>query len=151
MVSPPRAELLARPDQAERPGKGAQRRVEDEPAQRHPGDAGREGKGVLIRFAGAARLPVVGSAASAHLVGTTMRRPGFELGRRSHVSRGGRLLAGAALGLLGIGFVLASPEPGVTEWAFSGVALVGLLDNKIHPIPDILCNCDRICHRTVIG
>lgn len=54
-----------------------------------------------------------------------MRR--FELGKRSHVSRGGRFFAGVALALIGVGSVLASPEPGLAEWSFFAIALAGLL------------------------
>ncbi|MCB1076508.1 MAG: hypothetical protein KDM64_01660 [Verrucomicrobiae bacterium] len=51
----------------------------------------------------------------------------FELGKRSHVSRGGRFLAGLALATIGVGVVLVSPAPGWTEWILFGIALVGLL------------------------
>ncbi|MCB1230120.1 MAG: hypothetical protein KDN19_07635 [Verrucomicrobiae bacterium] len=51
----------------------------------------------------------------------------LELGKRSHVARGGRLLAGGAFVVLGIGAVLASQELGAHGWIFFGVALVGLL------------------------
>lgn len=53
--------------------------------------------------------------------------PKLKLGKRSHVARGGRLLAGIAFVLLGIGSVLASRELGWAGWLFLGVALVGLL------------------------
>lgn len=51
----------------------------------------------------------------------------LELGKRSHVSRGGRLVAGTALTLSGVGVMLASPSPGWMEWSFFSIALIGLL------------------------
>ena len=56
-----------------------------------------------------------------------VRVPRFDLGKRSHVARGGRLLAGAAFVLLGIGSVMAAQDLGATGWFFFAVALVGLL------------------------
>ncbi len=53
--------------------------------------------------------------------------PKLELGKRSHVARGGRLLAGVAFVLLGVGSILASRELGAAGWFFFGVALTGLL------------------------
>lgn len=53
--------------------------------------------------------------------------PKLELGKRSHVARGGRLLAGVAFVLLGAGSVMASRELGAAGWLFLCVALAGLL------------------------
>lgn len=55
------------------------------------------------------------------------RMPELELGKRSHVARGGRLVAGTAFVLLGIGAAMAAPELGAKGWFFLGVALIGLL------------------------
>lgn len=51
----------------------------------------------------------------------------FELGKRSHVSRGGRFLAGTTLTLLGILVILEKPDPGWWEWTLFSIALLGLL------------------------
>lgn len=61
---------------------------------------------------------------------------GLELGKRSQVSRGGRVLAGTALAVIGVGVILASPEPGWTEWLFFGVALTGLLGLSFWKVRD---------------
>lgn len=53
--------------------------------------------------------------------------PKLELGKRSHVARGGRLLAGLAFVLLGVGSIMASRQLGPSGWFFFGVALIGLL------------------------
>lgn len=51
----------------------------------------------------------------------------FEVGKRAHVSRGGRVIAGLALALLGGFAVFSSRELGAAAWGFFGVALIGLL------------------------
>lgn len=50
-----------------------------------------------------------------------------DFSKRSPVSRGGGLMAGAALSAIGVGVILASDSPGWTEWGLFSIALIGLL------------------------
>jgi len=51
----------------------------------------------------------------------------LELGKRSHVSRGARVVAGIAFIILGAAAVFSTRELGPMAWLFFGVALTGLM------------------------